>query len=129
MRKGRDRKYVTPDHDERIKAIWVKRMAECEHTPAFIHACAVTCFEISPIAKFTEMPDSIRFAAIPDSVTPDQLKAELLLMGFSEDNAEVLSREPKDFTIQGKRITLKERNEMLKKGLTYVWRRSKSPKH
>ena len=113
---------------ERIKSIWLDRMANEPRTPAFDFACAVTCYKLSPVTKFTDMPDAIRFARIDDSVTPDELCAELLKMGFRERRAIELSREPLDFKIRDKRMTRRMRNEMIEKGLTYAWRKTKQAK-
>lgn len=75
---------------------WRKMMRVEPKTPAFVFACNVACWKLHPAAKFSDMPDEIRYAHIDESVTPDQLCAELIRIGFDEKTAKRYSAEPSD---------------------------------
>ena len=75
---------------------WRAMMQTEPRTHAFVFACNVACWKLHPSAKFSDMPDEIRYAHIDDSVSRDELCTHLMRFGFDEKTARRYSAEPSD---------------------------------
>lgn len=75
---------------------WRAAMVTHQRTNAFVVACSVACWKLQPHAKFSDMPDDIRYARVDEDVNRDELRAHLYAFGFDAKQAEEYSAEPTD---------------------------------